>query len=148
MRLVFEKSDTDGSIKEIFDHTIDAFSDSPDFKWSIAEIKREIKAGWELYAVKLPDQIIAAAFVRNEEGKILHTKNTAVKMSSQGSGVSHQIKEFFEEKARELKVKKIVHYCRIDNFRMYALNESHDYQKTDKKNDEDGLIVVWEKELK
>ena len=49
--------------------------------------------------------------------------------------------------AREKKLKKIVHYCRIDNFRMYSLNESHGYRKTEKAIDEAGLVVEWTKVL-
>ena len=77
----------------------------------------------------------------------LHTKNTAVKISHKGSGFSHKIKEFLENKAKELNMKKIVHYCRIDNFRMYSLNESHGYNKT-KNTFGEGQIIEWEKKLK
>jgi len=73
------------------------------------------------------------------------TKNTAVKANYQGSGFSHEIKNFFDKKAKELKAKKILHYCSIDNFRMYSLNESHGYKKTKKS---EGQLVEWVKDIK
>lgn len=145
-KLVFRKASSDQDIQDIFDHTIDAFSDSPDFEWSMKGIKDEIKDGWELYAALLNDEIIAAALLKIE-GDILHSKNTSTKMNYQGSGFSHKVKDFFETFAREKKLKKIVHYCRIDNFRMYSLNESHGFSKTDRKLGEDGQVVEWVKDL-
>mgnify|MGYP006297691137 CR=1 FL=1 len=111
----------------------------------LEEIKKELKEGWELYSATTGGDIIAAVFLKLEDG-VLKTKNTAIKMAHQGSGYSHQIKEFMEEKAREYKAKAIYHYCRIDNFRMYSLNESHGYQKTGNKFDE-GQVVEWKKNL-
>ena len=35
----------DKEIQAVYDHNIDAFSDSPDFKWNLEEIKNEIKVG-------------------------------------------------------------------------------------------------------
>ena len=75
------------------------------------------------------------------------TKNTSLKMNYQGSGYSHKIKEFFEKVARERKLKKIVHYCGIDNFRMYSLNESHGYKKTPHKLGTNGRVVEWIKPI-
>ena len=69
-----------------------------------------------------------------------------LKINHQGAGYNHLIKEFFERKAKELGVGSIKHYCRIDNFRMYSLNESHGYAKT-ANTIEDGQIVEWEKLL-
>lgn len=146
MDLIFTKADKKKDIKNIFDYNIDAFSDSPDFKWTYEELQNEVKNGWELYAVNLGDEIIAALFFRIE-GKVLHSKNTAIKMNFQGSGYSHQIKEFFEDKALEHKAKQIYHYCRIDNFRMYSLNESHGYEKTLEKDSEQSLVVEWIKKI-
>ncbi len=132
--------------KAIYDYNLGAFTDSPDFKWNLVEIKNEVKDGWQLFAAYVDDLIIAALFLKLDKKSLL-TKNTGTKMSHQGSGYSHNIKEFFEKKARELKVKKIYHYCRVDNFRMYSLNESHGYGKTSKRLS-DGLVVEWEKRLK
>lgn len=146
MELNFVKAITKDDFKRIFDYNIDAFSDSPDFKWTLSEIEQEVNEGWELYAAYLRNEIIAACFLRID-GVSLLTKNTAIKMTAQGSGYSHQIKEFFEEKAKELNLKEITHYCRIDNFRMYSLNESHGYKKTDRKLGERGLIVEWIKKI-
>jgi hypothetical protein len=143
--LVFKKATKVAEYKAIYDHNLDAFTDSPDFNWDIEEIKKEVKEGWNIFSAHVGEDIIAALFLKLE-GKKLLTKNTGTKMSHQGSGYSHNIKEFFEKSAKEMKAKKIYHYCRIDNFRMYSLNESHGYAKTAKKLDS-GLVVEWEKLL-
>lgn len=142
----FQKASGKDDYKEIFDHNIDVFSNSPDFNWTFDDIKREVKEGWQLYSVIFGDDIIAAVFYMID-GKSLLTKNTALKMNFQGLGISHQIKEFFEEVAKENSLEKIFHYCGIDNFRMYSLNESHGYSKTDKKFGNNGQVVEWVKEL-
>lgn len=133
-------------IQSVFDYNIDAFSDTPDFLWRLDEIKDEIKNGWELYAVKWGEEVIAAVFLKHENSTLL-SKNTAIKMANQGSGFSHQIKAFVESKAKELKAKKIFHYCRIDNFRMYSLNEGHGYKKTNQIQP-DPQVVEWVKLIK
>ena len=74
-------------------------------------------------------------------------KNTAVKINHQGSGYSHQIKDFFELRARELKLRVIFHFCRIDDFRMYSLNESHGYKKTSRRLGKNGEVVEWRKTI-
>ena len=146
MDLTFKSVKVDKDIKAVYEYNIDAFTDSPDFNWTLEGIKKELKDGWELYSVYWNEEIIAAVFLK-VSGKDLITKNTAVKMHHQGSGYNHQIKDFFELKARELGLKTILHYCRIDNFRMYSLNESHGYKKTPNKL-ESPHVVEWEKFLK
>lgn len=133
-------------IQSVFDYNIDAFSDTPDFLWRLDEIKEEIENGWELYAVKWGEEVIAAVFLKHEQSALL-SKNTAIKMANQGSGFSHQIKSFVESKAKELGAKKIFHYCRIDNFRMYSLNEGHGYKKTNQIQP-DPQVVEWVKVIK
>ena len=146
MSLHFFAASKPKEIQNIYDYTIDAFSDSPDFSWNLDEIKREVKDGWSLYGAKNDDdEVVAALFYRLDEGSLM-TKNTGLKINHQGSGFNHQIKEFFEKKAKELGAKTIKHYCRIDNFRMYSLNESHGYKKTANKI-EDGQIVEWERRV-
>jgi len=147
MDLVFNKAKNKDDIKKILDHNIDAFSDTPDFEWTFEDIQREVDEGWELYAVHLGAEVIAAVFIKAEADGLL-SKNTSVKMNFQGSGYSHKIKEFIEDKAREFKLKSIYHYCRIDNFRMYSLNESHGYTKTTRRLGEKGQVVEWVKKLK
>lgn len=147
MKLTFKKAKTEKDIREIFEHNIDAFSDSPDFKWTFDEIKKEVADGWELYSLIDEGEIVAAVFYKVEDGSLL-TKNTAIKLDHQGVGLSHSIKEFFEKVARDKKLKNIYHYCRIDNFRMYSLNESHQYKKTPRKLGPEGLVVEWVKSLK
>lgn len=147
MKLTFKKAKGEKDIKEIYDHNIDAFSDSPDFKWTFDEIKKEVAEGWELYSLIDDSEIVAAVFFKIEDDSLL-TKNTAIKIDHQGAGLSHSIKEFFEKVAREKKLKRIYHYCRIDNFRMYSLNESHQYKKTPRKLGPEGLVVEWVKTVK
>ncbi len=142
----FRQVDDEKEIRAVFDYNIDAFSDTPDFHWGIGEIKEELKHGWELHAVLLGEEVIAAVFLKLENA-ILLSKNTAIKMLYQGSGFSHQIKAFVESKAKEMKARKIIHYCRIDNFRMYSLNEGHGYKKTNKKQP-DEQVVEWVKLIK
>jgi predicted GNAT family acetyltransferase len=133
-------------VKKVFDFNIDAFSDSPDFKWTLDDIKKEIKEGWTLYSVNLGDEIIAAAFTK-KDGTTLHCKNTSIKMQHSGSGFSHRIMDFFEDEARKQKVKSITHYCAIDNFRQYSLNESHGYEKTPRRLGREGYTTEWIKKL-
>jgi len=145
MDLTFKRATKEKDIRAIFDYNIDAFSDTPDFNWTFEEIKKEVKEGWELYGVYAEGEVIAALFLHDKDGGLM-SKNTAIKMMHQGSGYSHQIKEFIETEARDRKLERVLHYCRIDNFRMYSLNESHGYKKTAKKID-DGQVVEWVKEL-
>jgi hypothetical protein len=147
MKLTFKKAKTEKDIRSIHDYNIDAFSDSPDFKWTFEEIKKEVADGWELFSLVSDAEVVAAVFFKIETDSLL-TKNTAIKIDHQGAGLSHAIKEFFEKVARENKLKKIYHYCRIDNFRMYSLNESHQYKKTPRKLGPEGLVVEWVKTLK
>ncbi len=146
-QLVFNEVTKSDDIKKVFDYNIDAFSDSPDFKWTLDDIKKEVKDGWHLYSVILNGEIISAAFCKLE-GEVLHSKNTSIKIQHQGSGFSHRIMEFFESRAKELKSSSIVHYCSIDNFRQYALNESHGYVKTSRKLGKLGHTTEWVKLLK
>lgn len=146
MRLKFQKAKTEKEIRAIYDYNIDAFSDSPDFKWTFDEIKKEVSEDWELFSMTLDGEIIAAIFYKIEKDSLL-TKNTAIKVTHQGSGYSHKMKEFYEKVARDNKLKKIFHYCRIDNFRAYSLNESHKYKKTPNKYGPDELVVEWVKAL-
>jgi len=146
-KLKFVKAKSETDIKEIINYNIDAFSDTPDFKWTYDEVKKEVGEGWELYSMNLNNEVIAALFYKVENSKLL-TKNTAIKVDYQGSGFSHKMKEFFEKVARENRLKSIVHYCRIDNFRMYSLNESHSYVKTPNRMGPQGTVVEWIKDLK
>jgi GNAT superfamily N-acetyltransferase len=109
-------------------------------------IKKELSDGWELVSAKDGKYVVAAVFFRLDDSDLL-TKNTGIRPEAQGSGFSHQIKEFLEVKAKEVGAKKLLHYCRIDNFRMYSLNESHGYKKS-KRPQEDPHIVEWVKEVK
>ena len=146
VKLKFQKAKSNKDIQNICDYNIDAFSDSPDFNWNLDEIQNEVAEGWELYSVMVDDEIIAAVFFKTDK-TTLYTKNTAIKVSYQGSGFSHKVKEYFEKVARDKGLTHIAHYCRIDNFRMYSLNESHGYRKTPNKFGPDGQVVEWIKDL-
>lgn len=147
MPLAFQKAKTDEEIREILDYNIDAFTDSPDFSWDLEGLKRELKNGWEIFSVRYKeDEIIAAIFLKKEGDQLL-TKNTTVKAHHQGLGYNHQIKDFFELSARDLKVQELHHFCRIDNFRMYSLNESHGYKKLEESSSGDEQVVEWVKYL-
>ena len=146
MSLSFSKASSSQEIQNILDYNINAFVDTPGFTWDLSGIKREIDDGWDLYGVQFEKEIIAAVFLR-VDGENLFTKNTAVKINHQGSGYSHQIKDFFELRARELKLRVIFHFCRIDDFRMYSLNESHGYKKTSRRLGKNGEVVEWRKTI-
>jgi predicted GNAT family acetyltransferase len=146
MDLAYKKVESEEDIQKVYDYNIDAFSDSPDFKWSVDELKREMEEGWELVAVYNNDEVVAAVFYK-VEGYTLLTKNTAIKVGHQGGGISHDIKDYLESVAREKKLKEIIHYCRIDNFRMYSLNESHGFEKTHNAYGDKGQVVEWVKSL-
>ena len=105
--LEFHQAIKEKEIQAVYDHNIDAFSDSPDFKWNLQEIKNEIKGGWELYSVSHKKEIVAALIVSVVDD-CLFTKNTGLKMHHQGSGFSHEIKEFYEKLARELRVRESI----------------------------------------
>lgn len=146
MELTFKKIASEEEIQQVYDYNIDAFSDTPDFKWTLDDIRQEIAEGWELFAGFMDEEIIAALFFKVEKDALL-TKNTAVKMNYQGSGYSHKIKDYFEKVAKKKKCKRIIHYCRIDNFRMYSLNESHGFEKTGRTYGNDVQVVEWSKKL-
>ena len=148
--LVFERADKTEDFENIYGHNLDIFSESPDFEWTYDDIRREVEEdGWELYSVRCKEDIIAALFFKVDKSQLL-TKNTALKMNFQGSGYSHRIKEFFESVAHKHRIGSIVHYCRIDDFRAYSLNESHGYRRmgVDGGQLEGGKqVVAWIKHL-
>jgi RimJ/RimL family protein N-acetyltransferase len=142
--LRFIKCSAESELKELYRYEVDVFAEAGDFEWSVENLKKEKKQGWEIYAVKIGQEIMAAAFLRFEDS-ILFTKNTSVKLAYQGQGYSHRIKEFYEHIARSHEVKKILHYCAVDNFRAIALNESHGYKKVQSL--KGGEVWEWEKLL-
>lgn len=145
-QILISKPVDDKGLSDIYNFNIEAFSEA-DFNWTLSNLKKERKDGWKICSVKVEKQIIAAIFMKEEEGA-LHTKATPIKIDYQGKGYSHLIKEYFEEAAKKSKLKKIVNYCRRDNFRMISLNETHGYTRTGKLSDEDKNIIQWEKEIK
>lgn len=144
--LEFRQSQTDSEISEIYNFNAKAFADSQDFTWSEDNIKNELKDGWKLYSVNFDNDIVAALFLK-ENGQVLYTKNTPIKLIYQGNGFSHKIKDFYEKVAKEHKLKKIVNYCPVDNFRMISLNEGHDYVKTGNTHGPGAEMLEWEKEI-
>ena len=147
VELTFVKAGKTKDYKKIYEHSLGAFSETPDFEWTFEDIKNEVSDGWELFSVNSGKNIVAAIFYKIDKKRLL-TKNTALKMNFQGSGYSHRIKEYFEEVAKDKKAEAIVHYCGIDNFRAYSLNESHGYEKTSRKLGDKGQVVEWVKPLR
>lgn len=146
-KVKFVPSMDKADIQEVYNFNVEVFANTTDFKWTLENINKEISEGWQLYAVKFDNQIVAALFTKVDNG-VLYTKNTPLKLDFQGNGFSHQIKTFYEERAKEAKAKAIVNYSPVDNFRMIALNESHGYQKTGNALDDVGTIIEWKKSLK
>jgi hypothetical protein len=142
--LMFKEIRSQGEIEELAKYDIQVFTDSQDFHWSFDNIKKEMKAGWKLYAVNFNHETVAAVFVKSDSDT-LFTKNTPIKLAFQGNGFSHQIKDFYEREANRLQVKRVINYCPVDNFRMIALNESHGYQKTGRFLGTSKTILEWEK---
>ncbi len=146
MSLKYQRASSTQEVEKVYNYTIDAFSDTPDFRWTLDEIKSELKDGWELYAVlNESGEIIEALFLKSKDNCLL-SKNTGLKVNHQGSGYSHEIKDYVENIARKRKLKRVIHYCRIDNFRMYSLNESHGYVKKGPIN-QDPQVVEWVKNI-
>ena len=146
-KLKFEKIKSHSDIEKVYNYDVEVFTETPDFDWTLDSIKDEVKDGWQLYAVTLGEEIVAAAFMKEEGGALL-TKNTPIKMIYQGNGYSHRIKDFFEDMAKEKKTPKVFHYCSSHNFRMIALNESHGYERTPKTFDGLKYMTEWEKPIK
>ena len=143
--LTFESCINETDLKKVYNYDVDVFAEASDFVWSLKSLKSEQKKGWSIYSVtssEANNEIVAALFIKEGE-KELMTKNTAIKMAHQGKGVSHQIKQFFEKQAKTSKMKNIVHFCAVDNFRTIALNESHGYKKVDVL--KNGEIIKWQK---
>ena len=160
MALIYKKAEKIQDFKSIHEYTTAAFSDV-DFKWTVDDIQKEVKAGWELWSVINEEKSIIAAVFFRLEGNTLLTKNSGPNIHHQGLGHSHEIKNYFEKLARQKGAKRILHYCRIDDFRAYSLNEGHGYIKLGKEEifkkapkeiqegiQEDGAVVIWEKNLK
>jgi hypothetical protein len=146
--LVFSSPVNDEDLMKVYNFNVEVFTDTTDFNWTLDNIKKELKDGWKLYSVKADDnQIIAAVFLKNTTDALL-TKSTPVKIEYQGNGYSHKIKEFIEDMAKKNKARKIINYCRRDNFRMISLNETHGYAKTGKVIETDQNLIEWEKSLK
>jgi predicted GNAT family acetyltransferase len=142
--LTFKEVKKKEEIESLTNFDIQVFTDSQDLQWNPSNIRKEIKNGWKLYAVNYGSDTVAALFMKNDKDS-LFTKNTPIKLAFQGNGFSHRIKDFYEDEALRLKLKRVVNYCPVDNFRMIALNESHGYRKTGQQMGENRSLVEWEK---
>lgn len=145
-KINFIHTKTDSEISEIYNFNMQAFADSHDFAWTQENIKIEIENGWELFSVRIDNDIICALFVKID-GKNLLTKNTPIKLNYQGQGFSHIIKDFYEEFAKNKNLTEVFNYCPVDNFRMISLNEGHDYEKTGQSLGENENMIEWQKSL-
>jgi RimJ/RimL family protein N-acetyltransferase len=144
--LTFKEAKTEEEVVNLSKFDIQAFTDTQDFSWSLDDIKKELKTGWKLFSVMADEEIVAAVLTK-QDGETLFTKNTPIKMAFQGNGFSHQIKNFYEEEASRLNIKKVINYCPIDNFRMIALNESHGYKRTGNAFGISNNVMEWVKVL-
>jgi RimJ/RimL family protein N-acetyltransferase len=144
--LKFIKAKSKEDIESLEGFNTEAFTGHDEFKWTKENLTKSKKEGWDLYAAQFENDIVAVLLVKIENNQLL-TKNTSIKLTHQGNGFSHQIKEFYETLAGKENVKKIVNYCFADNFRMISLNERHNYHFV---GDESGVngqpgITKWEK---
>ena len=144
--LTYARAKSQKELQEIYDHNMSAFFDSDEFEWKMDWIKKQNKEGWDFYSVSFEEEIIAALLIKRKD-KTFWSKQTPVKMSFQGNGFSHNIREYIEELANEEEVVEVFNICAIDNFRMVALNESHGYKKTGKKYLNSKTLVEWYKKL-
>ncbi len=142
--LSFEACQGDDQLQEIYNYEVDVFAEAGNFDWSLENLKSQLDDGWKIYSVRAGDEIIAALFLKHQDGT-LYTKNTSMKLAYQGLGFSHRIKEFYEEQAKKYKAKTILNDCAVDNFRTIALNESHGYQKVQTLGN--GEITRWQKKI-
>ena len=143
MRLSFQLAKTQQDLRQVHAHNMSAFFDEDEFPWSFQWLEKMHHDGYSIYQVKCDGETIAALFTKKTKRGLL-SKHTPIKLNFQGNGLSHQIKDYIETLATKAKCGDIFHYCAMDNFRMAALNESHDYRKTGQR---DGNIVEWHKSL-
>lgn len=146
MKITNIKPSSTDEIKDIYNFNVAAFADSQDFSWTEENIKKELQSGWSLHSVLVDKEIICALFMKREENALL-TKNTPIKITHQGNGYSHKIKDFYEEYAQEQGLNKVINYCPEDNFRMVALNESHGYDRVGSKKVGSVNMLEWKKNL-
>jgi hypothetical protein len=151
LKLNFKKSKTKKEIENIYNFNVGVFTNAPEVIWSLDSLNNEKKDGWELYAAKVEEEIVAVLFTKLDKGtKTLLTKNTPIKISFQGNGFSHQIKEFYELKAQDIQANEIVSLCSNDNFRMISLNETHGYKISGEYSDKSSngqKFIKWSKKL-
>lgn len=144
MKLQFKLARTKQHLGQVYNYNMSAFLDSDEFPWSLQWLEAQKRKGHDIYQVIYQGKVVAALFVQTTEKGLL-TRQTPLKLSVQGLGLSHQIKDYIEVLAKKAKVKDIFSYCAVDNFRMVSLNESHGYRKT--KNQPSATIVEWHKSL-
>ncbi|MBP9674706.1 MAG: hypothetical protein KBD63_06380 [Bacteriovoracaceae bacterium] len=144
-QLQFKQATKSKEIENAFNFNAEVFSQSPEFEWSLSNIKKKMKEGWELYSISSDAHIIAAALAKiDQEG--LYTLTTPIKLDFQGHGYSHQIKDFFEKMAKEKHLSKVFNYCHMENFRLISLNETHGYIKTGRTS-ENTEVFEWSKDV-
>jgi RimJ/RimL family protein N-acetyltransferase len=144
--LEFVQSKSDQDLTDIYNFNVDVFAEASDLHWSVDALKNESKRGWKIYSVKVENEIVAVALFKKDDKRLL-TKNTPIKMTHQGNGYSHMIKEFFEDAANELNVHEVVSLCSEDNFRLISLNETHGYVNTSKRYKDNDDLIEWVKKI-
>ena len=143
-KLNFGQKKSAKEIDEVFNFNPKAFADT-NFSWTPENLKQQLKDGWAVYSADVSGEIVAVLFMKVDKGSLL-TKNTPIKFNQQGNGYSHEIKEFYEDYAKDNKITTILNYVPFDNFRMVSLNERHGYEATGVTTDE-GTFQEWVKKL-
>jgi len=144
--VTFKKCKTEEHLDKLYQYEVDVFAEAGDFEWSLQNLIDKKENGWDVYSVNMENEedIVAALFIKKEKGELL-TNNTSVKMSHKGLGISHKIKEFFEDTAKNQKVDSIVHFCAVDNFRTITLNENYGYKRVGITHS--GEVIKWQKNI-
>ena len=144
MSVEFKLVKTKNDLNQVYNYNMSAFLDSDEFPWSLQWLEAQKREGQDIYQVKYEREVVAILFIQITPKSLL-TRQTPLKFNFQGIGLSHEIKKYIERLARKSRKKDIFNYCAIDNFRMAALNESHNYKKTGK--NRNPTIVEWHKSI-
>ena len=129
-RPTFQKVGNKSDIDEVYGHNVEVFLNSFDFEWNAPNIASQMDAGWRFYSLKVGDEIVAALFIKKLNDQLL-SKHSQIKMEYRGNGLSHRLKEFVEDLAKQEGLDQVVNICSIKDFRLISLNETHGYKLSD-----------------
>lgn len=143
LNVEFHSLEKSSDFKKVLSFNADAFADTPGVEWSESSLKKMIKEGWFIFSLDHDDDVIAVLFMKRDDDTLI-TKNTPIKMAYQGNGLSHLIKDFYEQYAQNEGLHHLVNECAVDNFRMISLNEKHGYERLS----ESSRMISWKKTIK